>query len=243
MFSFNSIDNQGQPTAEEWKFRYEAERDKVALVKSALAKLQKSCDEPVDLAKKGQLLNFSHGFDARISASAELNEKVKEIEKLRTYTVRLKDRNKDLEQMISEKIQKLQLDEFEEIERSAIQLSQQEELDENKENLPPPKVSQRTVIGKPNKENPPPPEASHKYCIIIIEEIEKTSLFIIKVIKIFTKIFLQIKLLKFLKKKKTKQQNEPTTPVRTSLPEPTTTSSARTPKPHGRILWAFGQVN
>ena len=53
---------------------------------------------------------------------AELNEKVKEIEKLRTYTVRLKDRNKDLEQMISEKIQKLQLDEFEEIERRDVYL-------------------------------------------------------------------------------------------------------------------------
>ena len=53
---------------------------------------------------------------------AELNEKIKEIEKLRTYTVRLKDRNKDLEQMISEKIQKLQLDEFEEIERRDVYL-------------------------------------------------------------------------------------------------------------------------
>ena len=40
MLSFNKIDNQGQPTAEEWKFRYEAERDKVAFVKSALAKAE-----------------------------------------------------------------------------------------------------------------------------------------------------------------------------------------------------------
>ncbi len=83
----------------------------MALVKSALvkaeAKIQKSCDEPVDLAKKGQLLNFFHGFDARISVLAELNETVEKIEKLRTYTVRLTEKNKDLEEMITEKNQRV----------------------------------------------------------------------------------------------------------------------------------------